>query len=211
MQREPQPDVSDAATYSSLAHSQCSAFDRSSYQPRPIISSITPYPPPSQPMLQSEPDQIWRRPPQPAQCHYFYSSYMTSPAASPEPGEAAPDTLLLQGGPEASSQVVGSKFTGHHDHGPYIFSPGLGIRSKPQSDVLPLPGHAETSSQADVFDLTGQEAPPGKTSGVKTTIWDDKGCLLFHVEARGISVARRTGNANQYVAIQPQPHRDVLT
>lgn len=44
------------------------------------------------------------------------------------------------------------------------------------------------------FNRTGQVAPPGMKLRVTTTLWEDEGCLCFHVEARGVCVARREDN-----------------
>ncbi|KAK9774402.1 hypothetical protein AB5N19_06753 [Seiridium cardinale] len=69
--------------------------------------------------------------------------------------------------------------------------------------VVPLPDRQRSITQSSYMgmdaqslymDATGQVAPPGVKPRVQATLWEDEGSLCFHVEARGVSVARREDN-----------------
>ncbi|KAK6074609.1 apses transcription factor [Seiridium cupressi] len=69
--------------------------------------------------------------------------------------------------------------------------------------VVPLPDRQPSVTQSSYMgmdaqslymDATGQVAPPGVKPRVQATLWEDEGSLCFHVEAKGISVARREDN-----------------
>lgn len=107
---------------------------------------------------------------------------------------------LLQSGPPYSS---GNPY--HFYTTPQALAPPTGTSSSvsnpmgsPQN-VLPLPGVTGQAggmqSPYPGFDTTGQQPPPGVKPRVTATLWEDEGSLCFQVEARGICVARRQGNA----------------
>lgn len=64
-----------------------------------------------------------------------------------------------------------------------------------QYQPQPLVPHQQPLNQAEqLFDKTGQLAPPGMKLRVTATLWEDESSLCFQVEARGNCVARREDN-----------------
>lgn len=54
-------------------------------------------------------------------------------------------------------------------------------------------GSSQQSTPGQVYDTTGQLAPPGAKPRVTATLWEDEGSLCYQVEAKGVCVARREG------------------
>jgi hypothetical protein len=54
--------------------------------------------------------------------------------------------------------------------------------------------HFQYPQTQQIFDTTGQVAPPGVKPRVTATLWEDEGSWCFQVTAKGVCVARREDN-----------------
>ena len=70
----------------------------------------------------------------------------------------------------------------------------MSTQSPSHQSYIGGPGGVQAYTQAHV-DTTGQIAPPGMKPRVTATLWEDEGSMCFQVEAKGVCVARRDGEA----------------
>jgi hypothetical protein len=74
--------------------------------------------------------------------------------------------------------------------------PAAGLSTAQRANPAPSSSiqHFQYPQAQQIFDTTGQLAPPGVKPRVTTTLWEDEGSLCFQVEAKGVCVARREDN-----------------
>jgi protein SOK2 len=124
---------------------------------------------------------------QPNTYHPQPTAYMPNTHYSPQPApyDAYPPHQSPYGMP-------------HFTHSPHPPSPyGHHFPSEYHHDPFAYTGPFRNY----VTDPSGQSGPPGMKPRVTTTLWEDEGTLCFQVEAKGICVARREGNAPSVLEI----------